>query len=196
MKKFWALLLCLVLMGCCSGMAEDALPARTVAAYEYALTEEAVYVENLIFNADVIISGEASQIIFSNCEFNGDIILTANMGTRVLLLGCDVNGTCIFTNEVTDADLNYNNPKFLTDGPVKAVCENGVGTVAAIGDFEFQFNGQTYSMAASEFFSDSNHPEAGFVAYEGQEADYCIVGQYYENGEKCVIVISEKDFVE
>ena len=196
MKKFFALLLCVALLGGYAGIAEENMPERSVAAYEYALTEEGAYLENLIFNADVIISGEATQMIFSNCEFNGDIILNAGLATRVLLLGCDVNGNCIIRNDVTDADLNYNNPKFLTDTPVTVVCENGVGSVVAIGDFEFRFNGKTYCMAASEFFLDSSHPESEFVAYEGQEADYCIVAQYYENGEKTILVVCEKETAE
>jgi len=189
MKKTFALLLCLTMLFSCGALAEDAAPERTVAAYEYAVTEEGAYVENLIFNADVIISGDASQIVFSNCEFNGDIILTSELGTKVMLFGCDVNGVCIAANEVTDIDLNYNNPKFLTDTPVNVVSESGIVSVVAIGDFEFSLNGETYSMASVEFFSDAS----GIVPYEGQEADYCIVGQYYENGEKSLIVLAEKE---
>jgi len=189
MKKTFALLLCLTMLFSCGALAEDAAPERTVAAYEYAVTEEGAYVENLIFNADVIISGDASQIIFSNCEFNGNIILTSELGTKVMLFGCDVNGVCIAANEVTGIDLSYNNPKFLTDAPVNVVSENGIVSVVAIGDFEFSINGEVYSMASVEFFSDAN----GIVPYEGQEADYCIVGQYYENGEKTVIILAEKE---
>ena len=188
MKKVFTLLLCLTMLFCCAA-AEDAAPERTVASYEYAVTEEGAYVENLIFNADVIISGDASQIIFSNCEFNGDIILTSALGTKVMLFGCDVNGTCIAANEVTDADLSYSNPKFLTDAPINVVSESGIVSVVAVGDFEFSLNGETYSMASVEFFSDAS----GIVPYEGQEADYCIVGQYYENGEKTTIVLAEKE---
>jgi len=94
MKKLFALFACLTMLCCCAA-AEETAPERTVAAYEYAVTEESAYVENLIFNADVIISGDASQIIFSNCEFNGNIILTSELGTKVMLFGCDVNGVCI-----------------------------------------------------------------------------------------------------
>jgi len=189
MKKTFALLLCLMMLCFCAAMAEEAAPERTVAAYEYAVSEEGAYVENLIFNADVVISGENTQIVFSNCEFNGDVILTSEQGTKVLLFGCDVNGTCIAANEVTGVDLNYSNPKFMTDAPVKVVSETGVISVVAIGDFAFELNGETYSMASADLFSDAS----GFVPYEGQQADYCIVGQYYENGERAVIVLNEKE---
>jgi len=188
MKKLVALFLFLPLLFS-AAIAEDAAPERTVAAYEYHVTEEGAYVENLIFNADVIISGENTQILFSNCEFNGDVILTSEQGTRVLLFGCDVNGVCIAANEVTGADINYSNPKFMTDSPVKVVSETGVVSVIAIGDFAFELNGETYSMASAALFSDAS----GFVPYEGQEADYCIVGQYYENGERTVLFLNEKE---
>jgi len=188
MKKLFALFACLTMLCCCAA-AEETAPERTVAAYEYAVTEEGAYVENLIFNADVIISGDASQIIFSNCEFNSNIILTSALGTKVMLFGCDVNGVCIAANEVADIDLNYNNPKFLTDTSVNVVSESGIVSVVAIGDFEFSLNGEIYSMASVEFFSDAS----GIVPYESQEADYCIVGQYYENGEKSLIVLAEKE---
>lgn len=194
MKKIFVLLLCLMICLCGAVHAEEA-PERTVAPYEYALGAEPAYYENLIFNADVVISGENAQIIFSNCEFNGDIILTSEEGTRVLLLGCEVKGTCIMDNAV-NAGMDYNNPKFLTDAPITAVCENGMGSVVAIGDFEFTFNGETCSMAVADLFSDANAPEAGLVAYEGQEAVYCIAAQLYENGEKTMVVINENEVAE
>ena len=112
MKKHLVMLMVLLMVcACACGYAEDG--ERTIASYEYALTEDGAYVENLIFNADVIISGDHSQIVFSNCEFAGDIILTASEGTRVMLLGCDTSGTCVVRNSVTYADLEYSHPKFL-----------------------------------------------------------------------------------
>lgn len=186
MKK-WIALILILLMIFTVGIAEEA--EKTVASYEYFPNEEGIYLENLIYNADVVINGENTQIIFSNCELNGDIHLNADEGTRVLLLGCTVNGTCYINNQVTDADLNYNNPKFLTDAPVTVICENGAGSAVALGDFEVNFNGESYSMEDSQFFFEGSN----MVPYEGQEASYCVIGQYYENGEKQLIVVSEYD---
>jgi len=192
MKKYLALLLILLTVcACACSYAEDA--GRTVANYEFALTEDGAYVENLIFNADVVISGDNSQIVFSNCEFNGDIILTSAEATKVMLLGCDVNGTCIVRNGVTSADLEYSHPKFLTTSPVTVVCEEGVSSVIALGDFDVTFNGQTYTMADSQLFGFLSEEEYMLVPYEGQEASYFVVAKIIEGGEESVMVVCEFD---
>lgn len=189
MRKILTLLL--VLMTSClfvSGYAETT--DRTVASYEYALTEDGAYMENLIFNADVVITGENSQIVFSNCEFNGNITLAANEGTRVMLLGCEVNGTCILQNDVAEANIDYNNPKFLTTSPVTVECEGGAGSVVALGDFEVVFAGKTYTMADSQFFINA---DGSLVPYEGQEASYFVAAQWIEGGEQITMVVCEFD---
>lgn len=192
MKKFAALLLALMLL-CTCACAEETAPERIVASYSYVLHEDGAYVENLIFNADVVITGENSQIVFSNCLFNGSIILAAEEGTRVMLLGCEVNGQCVFDNQVREADMAYSFPKFMTDTPVNAVCEGCAGSVIALGDFEVSFNGQPYTMADSEWFSDVTNPEAGMAAYEGQEASYFCVGQWWENDQQVLLLLCEYD---
>lgn len=195
MKKWISLLLGLILAcSCMAGYAEESQPARTAASYLYALEEGgSKYVENLIFNEDVIISGENAEIIFFNCEFNADLILTSELATRVLLLGCDVNGTCVYQNNVTEATLEYSFPKFLTDAPINAVCEGCSGTLIAMGDFEVTLNGQPYAMANSEYFNDLTAPESGMVAYSGQEASYYCIALWQENGQPMQTIICELD---
>lgn len=193
-KTHFALLLSLAMVCLClSGMAQEAAPERAVASYTYDVTEEGAYFENLIYPADVVINGECTQIVFVNCAFEGNIILTAAEATKVLLLGCEVQGACILDNQAVGVGLDYNNPKFLTDAPVTVVCENGAGSVVAMGDFAVTFNGESYAMANAQLFSDGSAPENGFVPYEGQESSYCIVAQYYENGEKTMLVLNEYD---
>ena len=189
MKKTLALLLVLLTTCLCvCACAEET--GRTVASYEYALTEDGAYYENLIFNADVVVTGDNSQIVFSNCEFNGDIVLASGEGTRAMLLGCDVNGTCYIENDVTGVGMEYNNPKFLTTSPICVEVGEGVGSVVALGDFEMTFNGEVYTMASSQFFIDANYE---FVPYEGQEASYFVAAQYYEGDEKVMMVACEFD---
>ena len=192
MKKWIAILLCLLTL--CLSLTAHAESERTVASYAYALADgsEDHYVENLIFNEDVVVSGENAKIVFSNCEFNGDIILIADEGTRVILLGCDVNGVCILRNNVREADMEYANPKFLTDTPISVVCEECVGSVVGIGDIEVTLNGEVYTMADGQLYSDGT-PESGFVPYTGQEASYLIVGQWYQNDKQVVMVFCEFD---
>lgn len=192
MKKCIALLLMLLMV--CQGVSALAEAAeRTVASYEYTLTEDGAYYENLIFNADVVISGDNSQIVFSNCEFGGDIVLTADEGTRVMLLGCEVNGTCVVRNEVHEASMEYSHPKFLTTSPISVICEEGVCSAVALGDFELTFNGQTYTMADSQLFGTVSGEEYTIVPYEGQEASLFVVAKLIEGGEESVIVLCEFD---
>ena len=192
MKKYLVMLLVLLMIcACACGYAEDG--ERTIASYEYTLTEDGAYVENLIFNADVVISGDHSQIVFSNCEFAGDIILTASEGTRVMLLGCDISGACVVRNSVTYADVEYSHPKFLTASPISVTCEEGVCSVIVLGDFEVTLNGQTYTMTDSQFFGFLNAEEYMLVPYEGQEASYFVVAKIIEGDEESVMVICEFD---
>lgn len=192
MKKYFVMLLVLLTACVCTcGYAEDS--ERTIASYEYVLTEEGMYLENLIFNADVVIGGDHSQIVFSNCEFAGDIILTASEETKVMLLGCDVSGACVVRNGVTYADLEYSHPKFLTTSPISVVCEEGVCSVVALGDFEVTFNGQTYTMDDSQFFGFMNEEEYMLVPYEGQEASYFVAAKIIEGDEESVMVVCEFD---
>ena len=191
MKRYLVLLL--TMMMACACFAGCAQAERMPASYVYALTEDGDYVENLIFNEEVVISGENSQIAFVNCEFNKDLVLTSNEGTRVMLFGCDVNAACVLRSGVKEADINYSNPKILTDSTVNAVIEDCVGTLVVLGDFEVTLNGKTYSMADAEYFSDAAAPEAGMIPYEGQEASYFAIGQWYENGELQKLIFAEYD---
>lgn len=195
MKKWIALLAALVLCMGLTAYAEDAPVERTDASYVYTLAPGGFeYLENLIFHGDVVIQGERAQIVFVNCEFKGNIILTANEATRALLLGCDIAGTCIFQNEVTDADLvNYAHPKFMADSPVTVLCENGAGTLISLGDFECIFNDQTYTLASSELFCKVEGEELVLEPYQDQQANFYYVCQWYENGEKKITPMCEYD---
>lgn len=192
MKKCIAIWLCLLML--CLPLIGHAESERTIAPYTYVLADNSdTYVENLIFNEEVVISGENARIIFSNCEFNGDITLTSDEGTRVFLLGCDVSGTCYVHSNVREADMEYSNPKFLSDTTISVVCEECVGTVVGIGDIEIQLNGETYSKADGQLYYDNSTPEAGYIPYTGQETSYVAVGQWYQNGKKVVMVFCEFD---
>jgi len=128
-----------------AGFGRGSAAGKNVFQHIYGLEDGGeAYVDHLIFNEKVIVSGENAQIIFVNCECNADLVLTAEQGTRVLLLGCDVNG-------------------------------------------------QTYSMADCEFFSDLTAPESGLVAYEGQEASCYCIARWQENGQQMQMVICELD---
>ena len=62
-----------------------------------------------------------------------------------------------------------------------------------MGDFDVVFNSEVYTMADSELFYDIANPDAGFVPYEGQEADYFAIAQWWENGEQILLVECESD---
>ena len=154
---------------------------------------EAQTVENLLFAEDVTVSGDRGQITFVNCDFQGNVVLTANEGTQVVLEGSTVAGQCIFRNETKEATMAWSFPKFLVDTKVKVVCEDCVGAVLPMGDLELVFDGQTYTMADAALFVDLSNPEAGFVPCTGQEASYFCVAQWWEDGTKNVLVECEYD---
>ena len=136
MKKILALTLALIMLmslSACSGgedtqsqannssssqQDESGRSKATEFTFELAAEEERT-VENLIFDEDVTISGDFGVIIFENCEFNGDIINTAEQFTRVVLPdGTTVNGNCVFKNTTKEANMDYPMPKYISPNTV------------------------------------------------------------------------------
>ena len=158
--------------------------------FELAAEEERT-VENLIFDEDVTISGDFGIIIFENCEFNGDIINTADQFTRVVLPdGTTVNGNCVFKNTTKEANMDYPMPKFMSPNTLSIVCEDCIGSgILENTENSIVFNGETYSMADVEsyYVADTNE----LVPYEGQDASTLFVGQWWEHGEKVLQMFCE-----
>ena len=167
---------------------------QTAEQYTYELAEgEEVSVENTVFEQDVTVSGDNAFITFTNCEFKGDIINTANLGTQVIISESVLNGKCIFKNDTKEATMELSFPKFLIDTSAEIVCDECIGAVISLGDFETVFNGETYTLEDSELYIDLSNAEAGFVPYEGQEANYYSIAQWWENGEKILLTECEYD---
>ena len=172
-----------------SQQAENGRSKATEFTFELAAEEERI-VENLVFDEDVTVSGDFGIIVFENCEFNGDVICTAEQFTRVILSGTTVNGNCVFKNTIKEATMDYPMPKFISSGALNIVCEDCIGVCVLDGTEEnIVFNGETYSIADVEFFYDANTNE--LVPYEGQEASALFVGQWWENGEKVLQLFCE-----
>ena len=169
---------------------EDDRSEATEFTFELTAGEERV-VENLVFNEDVTVSGDFGSIVFENCEFNGDIINTAEQATRVILSdGTTVNGNCVFKNTVKEASMDYPMPKFISSNTLNIVCDDCIGSCVLDGtEGNIVFNGETYSMADVEFYYDANTNE--LVPYEGQDASTLFVGQWWENGEKVLQLFCE-----
>ena len=194
MKKLATILAAMLLVSLLCGCA-FAESGRFPAPYNYYLAEGGdEYVEGLIFNEDVIIYGNNATIMFENCEFNGDVILTADTFTRVMLMpNCVINGQLIINSGVVEGTIDTPLPKFLIFAPAEVVLENSYGAVIALGDFEVSFNGESYAIEDSQLFYDNANPENGMVAYEGQEANLLVVAQWVENGEEVLLVECEYD---
>ena len=208
MKKTLALTLALIMLmslSACSGGGDTQSQAdnnsssqqedngrskATEFTFELAAEEERT-VENLIFDEDVTISGDFGIIIFENCEFNGDIINTADQFTRVVLPdGTTVNGNCVFKNTTKEANMDYPMPKFMSPNTLSIVCEDCIGSgILENTENSIVFNGETYSMADVEsyYVADTNE----LVPYEGQDASTLFVGQWWENGEKVLQMFCE-----
>lgn len=168
---------------------ENGRSKATEFTFELAAEEERI-VENLIFDEDVTVSGDFGIIVFENCEFNGDIISTAEQFTRIILSGTTVNGNCIFKNTIKEASMDYPMPKFISSNALNIVCEDCIGSYVLDGTEEnITFNGETYSIDDVEFFYDANTNE--LVPYEEQEASTIFIGQWWENGEKVLQLLCE-----
>ena len=189
MKKLIAILLSALMLLSFAVLAEE--NGRTPAEYTFELSDEDKYIENLIFNENVVISGDGSaHIYFINCQFNKDIIHACDTPTRVFLLSSEVNGNCIFRNTVTEATIDSPFPKLLTDAPINALTEDCCGIVIAMGDFPVTLDGESYDLASAPTFMD---PEAGFVSSEGHDANLYWVASWTENGEGQVMHVAEFD---
>ncbi len=208
MKKIFALTLALIMLmslSGCNGAGDTQSPAdnnlssqqdenERSKATEFIFeldAEEELTVKNLIFDEDVTIIGDFGTIIFENCEFNGDIINTAEQFTRVVLPdGTTVNGNCVFKNTTKEATMDTPMPKFVSPNTLNIVCEDCIGScILENMEATIIFNGETYSMADVEFFYDATTNE--LVPYEGQEVSSFFVGQWWENGEKILQMFCE-----
>ena len=170
---------------------ENGRSKATEFTFELAAEEEQIF-ENLIFDEDVTVSGDFGTIVFENCEFNGDIINTAEQFTKVILTnGTTVNGECVFRNTTKEATMDTPIPKFIGSGTLNIICEECIGAGVVEGaEANIIFNGKPYSISDAEYFSGSETD--GVVPYEGQEANWLYVGQWWENGEKFVFVECEE----
>lgn len=198
-----AFIMCLSFAACGSGEDAADLPANQPAQedngrveateFEFSVDpEQETVVENQIFNKPVTVTGDFGQITFVNCEFNADVINAAEQFTRVFLMDdCEVNGKCIVQNPLKEGTIETPLPKFMTTIPIDFVCEDCLGAVAVLGDFDITFNGEKVSLTDSEFYLDNTNPDAGYVPYEGQEANFYLIGQWWENGEKVVFAECE-----
>jgi len=203
MKKLLALslvlIMCLSFVACGSGDDAANNPAQEndgrVEATEFDFTvdpEQEIVIENQIFNEPVTVTGDFGEISFVNCEFNADIINTAEQFTRIKILDdCEVNGKCIIQNSLKEGTIDTPLPKFMTAIPIDFVCEDCLGAVLVLGDFDITFNGEKVSLTDSELYFDSSNPDAGYVPYEGQEASLYLIGQWWENGEKVIFAECE-----
>ena len=173
---------------------EEKSGLETAQEHDFKVIEgEDVVIENTVFEEDVTISGDNGQILFNGCQFKGNIINTANEGTVVVISQSEIEGQCVFKNEIKETTMEASFPKFIVDSNVDVAAEECIGAVIPMGDFEITFNGETYNMADSQLFFDISNAEAGFVPYEGQEANYYCVAQWWEKGEKQIMVECEFD---
>lgn len=194
MKKILALLVAFIcLFACTGGLAEGA--DRIPAPYTYDLADdETLYVENLIFNGDVVVSGGMGMIMFANCEFNGNVVQASETGCRLFLLpDCTMNGRFVFSNSIQESNIDVSFPKILSYVPAEVIAVDCIGTFGSLGAFDVTFNGETYTLADCEVFYDENNPDQGMIPYEGQEANLFVIAQWWENGELNILTQCEYD---
>jgi len=158
----------------------------------YELAEgEVRTIENLVFEEDVTVSGDFGTIIFDDCEFNGDIINTADQFTRVIISdNTTVKGNCVFKNTIKEATMDSPIPKFICGKSLNLVCEDCIGSCVLLNiEDSITFNGETYSITDAEQIYDAE--TNSFSHYEGQGATSLFVGQWWESGELKSVIFCE-----
>lgn len=175
-----------------SGSQQEETGSNKATEFVFELAEdETRTVENLVFDEDVTVSGDFGMIIFENCEFNGDIINTAEQFTRVILSGeTTVKGNCVFKNTTKEANMDYPVPKFVSADTLNIVAEDCIGAFVMDGtEASVVFNGETYSMTNVESYYDAE--ANALVPYNGQEVTSLFVGQWWESGKKVLQLFCE-----
>jgi len=186
------LLMALLTMMFSFAVAEGELTDATEYTFNLA-NEEQAFVADTRFNETVVVYGEQAQIYFENCEFNGDIILRAEEGTRVFLFGCTMNGKCIFQNTTKEASfVGTAFPKFGSDTTFEVVANECFGCAVALHtDMEVIFNGVTYGPQDTGYYWTEEDPDAGYRPYMGEDLSAYFVAQWWECGTKMATVGGE-----
>lgn len=167
------------------------MPAKEVATqFTYTVSEkEEMTVENVIFNKDVTIQGDNGIIKFINCEFKGNVISKAKEGTKVMLLdGTTVDGQCILNNGIKEGTFETALPKFITQATINVKTIDCYGAVYLEGDGKIIFNGVEYEKADCQYFINSSME---LVKYTGQNGQVFGVAQWWEKGEKQLMIVCE-----
>jgi len=197
MKRITALLLALLMLAVPCAMAEneEEIPERTVAdTFEFEVSEEGTFVENLIFDKDITVTGEKGRVMFANCVFNAGIVNECGEGAKVIILpGCEFgkDAKCVINSSLEDATLETDLPKFmlLCDEVPALECENA-GAFVAFADKEMNVNGVKYTIDDALFFL--NDATGDFGEYTKQEADMQNIAMWTENGEAVFMHVAIK----
>ena len=150
--------------------------------------EEDIFINNQLFEDEVVISGAGRNIIFSNCEFRANVVCTCAADTQVQIMSdCEFaeGAHCVLISGVREADMYYPLPKFILTFPVEVECTD-LGAVIA-GAFDVLFNGETYSIADAMYIETA---DGGILPYDGSaNCSVNVVGQWWENGEKVIFTL-------
>ncbi len=165
-------------------------PRETASKYTYTvLAGDEIVVENKTFSKDVTIQGNNGNITFVNCEFKENVVLTAEVGTRVWLIdGTDVSGKCILDNGIKEGTFETSLPKFMTQTSIDVIAEDSYGAVWVLSDAKVTFNGTEYGKENCEWYYT---PEGELVEYENQAAEVYGVAQWWEEGKLIFMIMCE-----
>ena len=212
MKRFLfvliALLLCVVLCACKNdAISSDPVSDETSSevtseptpdekgridsdVFVYDLSEnEEVTVENLNFKKAVTVNGNYAVIRFVNCKFEKGIVNAATYATEVVITdSCEVIGKCTLKNSTSEGSMDTELPKFVCYSKLDVETKGCIGAVAGIGCDELSFNGRTFKLSECQKYL----TDEGMVDYDGQEANYFLVGTWAESGRTVILSLCKK----
>ena len=140
---------------------------------------ESILVENRNFNKSVTVNGNYGTVRFVNCKFEKGIVNTANYGTQIIINSdCEVTGKCTLKNSVSEGSIDTDLPKFVCYSKLDVETKNCIGAVVGIDCDELSFNEMTFPLSNCQKYITNE----GMVDYNGQEANYFLVGTWAESG--------------
>lgn len=150
-------------------------------------SENAQTVTGQTFDHAVIIAGSDGFITFTDCVFQGSVILKGGLGARVLLYDCrfENGAACILRSSVTEATFASVLPEFVFFCEAPNVTVDQSGAVKAPANSPISFNGAVFPIEQSEQFLHEGTGET--FPYTGQEATMHAVSRWTENGEPTIL---------
>ena len=194
MKEFMALMMAVLTVFSVAACKKEGVIGERKPAEEYVINceaEKGIYVDNLIYDDVVTINGVYNEIVsdiyFTNCRFNKDVVFNGMIGCRVYMLeGCEFaeGAKFILKSDTNDAVMDTMHPRVITYVPMEYESDT-MGGVVYKNVPEGIVNGEKFTAADCEHGYNSTE---GLIDFD-PEADYNVFAmmRWWEDGEEQIL---------